>query len=153
MKVYMAYKDNELYAYSINKKTFSKFKSERKNFTYKTIHIPDKEYDHFSFKYCTCELNDTVLYDGETDFMMVCTTKENILMDEFIDAISEDIREIIAYFQYTKLKKKYSIVIDDLTNIVDLIPRDDYQQDAVSNVNIFRVFYYLFKDTIKLGGK
>lgn len=150
MKVYLIYLNNQLYAYTNDKKNYKKFKETRKKgiFNVNKVNMDEDRYEQFSFRNCENEIIEILLNDKSDDYIILGTVLEQSELENEIDVIHEEMREILSFFQSCNMKKKYMNIINELTNIVDLIPREDYIYDAMSNINTLHLFYTLNKETL-----
>lgn len=150
MKIYLMYGDDGLlYAHTSNKKYYKQFKEERimSKFIVKKEYMNNDDYDKFSYRCCDEELSEILLNDGNKDFIIIGTSLELYNLDKFVDEIHYTMNEIISFFEYNKLKDKYSSIIDNLTDISEPIEREDTTIDMTTKVNTLYVFYKLNKDT------
>lgn len=154
VRVYCYFYENELYAWTTDKKIKKQFERERGvgKFQYKKIILCDDYYRIFINKNHQTMMIEIPLYDGESWLSIMSTSYESTVLDESQSLIYDEMNAILNWYLQEEHSKYYkSRVIDTITNAT-LITRlselnDRDQADEIIEINTFALFYYLFNNT------
>lgn len=152
MKVYL-YRicyDNSIYAFTMNKDYADMFEEQRSMdvFHKEKIHLDDYEWMIFSNTYKSFMIIKDILYDGDNNYEIACTSEES----DKLSSSCEHIEDIC-----TMIKNSYMEYLEDLKSIINLTQIITKQKNSLPqlNINTFKLFYHLFKFTFQNteGGK
>lgn len=148
MKVYIFKLKNEsnIYAYSINKEYVDIFISQRnmKLFKYQIIDLDKYDFMIFSNKMNNQKLLKDFLYDGENDIEIVATTEESSKLSDSCQYIQDICDFVKHHIHEYNLKNKY---LKSILKITDKIILEEENKPVMLNINTFKLFYYLFRNT------
>lgn len=146
-KVYIAYNSEGLYAYTINKDYYLRFKEERnpKKMKYKTVELEDIEFSIFSNKYKSEMMIESPLSVSESDYVFIISTyAEDSLLNSYIDDLESEMGLLCTRVKESlNMKDKYEKSIDYIGNISKFV-----NGDLRSNINALAVFMKLFSNTL-----
>lgn len=141
---------NDLYAFTLNKKYAKRFLQERNAslFRYRKEEMEEIMEKLFLNEYKACMLFEAPFTEGDDVFNLLITPDENAKLDESICNIIDDLDALKRHFQKNvHIKEKWKKTILRLTDTYKYQDSEDGTSEAVSMVNTFSVFYYLFKNT------
>lgn len=150
MKVYLFIlkSTNEMYAYTSCKEYADSFISQRNKdlFVIKKVNLKKYEYMLFTNKNSSKKIIKDYLFDGNDNIEIFSTVNESNSLSESCEYIVTTVSVLEEEFADVGLKKKYLNVI---TNITDEITGRTDKKNSHINVDTFRLFYYLFRDTFE----
>jgi len=130
-----------LYAWTTRGLYLSQFLIERskKRFNYKKIDIPMKNFSEFLRMNTEKELIDIPLYDGQNEYNIIGTRKEEFQLNTAIEIIQDKITE-------SQIILNSMITPKELDKILDLVKLSNNDQ---LEINSFQLFYKLFIYTFR----
>ena len=148
-KVYLFFlkDEKELYAYTIVKEYRDIFRNQRnmKLFKESSLKMDKYELSVFENKNYKKKIYQDFLYDGKTDIVIYATTEESNSLSEscmYITNIMNSVKDEVAKYC---IKEKYLKSILKLTE--KIILKDNDKDKGIINVNTFKLFYHLFRNT------
>ena len=158
--VYLFYKISSynttpsLYAFTSTKAYKDRFVQERnmKRFLMKKEKMSDTEFSELLMNHHMNKLVEIPLNYEDRDYVtMIGTEMEEGVLTGTADIIQEAMQAANEYFAYVEdsgnpLKKKYHDAIQDMTTTSYAIKEDGGRMTINSTINMFHIFYSLFKD-------
>ena len=149
--VYMFYRNNGLYAYTMTKEYRDRFIQERNKDKFVEVKkkIEESSLPLLLITYPKLKLNEIPLnYDKDNYIVMIGTGQEEEILSSTADDLEREMNDVEEYFTHifsTKgsPKKKYESAIFQLTNT------SRHQEGVLrSNINMFHLFFHLFRETL-----
>ena len=154
VKVYLYFLKNEpsnVYAYTTDKGMSKRFEDERDMnlFVKKKVRMDKYECMAFQSKNNFAKLQQDVLNDGKDDFPILMTIYESTALDESCTYIMSTSDLIYSRLGSYPLKDKYLKIIKEITSNIIMNEDDKQPTLRVLNINTFKLFCYLFNQSIK----
>ena len=150
-------KGNEPFAWCDSKYQKKRFFKERGKgiFRAEKIRLSDIGYSVFYSKYHEYKLQEIPLFDGKEWYHLLATSYEDAKLAESQDEIENDLYTIRDFYSHQKgvYSKRVLDLIKKATTVTSKT-KDAYgrQVDLYLEIDTFRLFYHLEKDTFNLGG-
>ena len=137
--------DKGIYAFTIDKEYAEIFRSQRNIDLFNETEISLNKYEYMVFnnKNSHFQLVKDYLDDGDTDIEIVATINETTRLSEYCEQIRQTSEFIERNIDGFMLKKKYLKAIMNVTQ--NITKRKD--NHPTLNINTFKLFYYLFRNT------
>ena len=144
-KIYLYYKDKDLYAMTTNKELARTFEVQRKSgiFYKKEVIATAEELKACSYVNRNCMLFSNVLTDGKTDYYMVTTYSENDLLEDYCDKIYDEILKLECELYSIPWESEMYDTLNTLSKC-----RQKSEESEKGTFNSFNIFLMLFGDTV-----
>lgn len=139
--------NNSIYGFSTNDEYIESFITQRneKLFIIKRTKMSKKEYEKFENLNYLLKLEEILLYDGNMDFYLIGTIKEEDELSYICDKIIIYLEKSKYYF--SKILNDSSLkIIEEATTLINNDKNMNNKQ-TFAELNTFKIFYNLFKST------
>ena len=144
-KLYLFYKDKDLYAMTTNEELARTFEIQRKKgcFYKKEVRATSEQLKACSYVNRNCMLFSNILTDGKNDYYMVTTYSENDLLEDYCDRIYDEILKLESELYSIPWESE---IYDTISAISEC--RKKSEESEKGTFNSFNIFMMLFGDTV-----
>ena len=144
-KVYLFYKDKDLYAMTTNEELARTFEIQRKQgyFYKKEVHATPEQMKACSYVNRNCMLFSNVLTDGKSDYYMVTTYSENDLLEDYCSRIYDEVLRLESELYSIPWEPEVYEALNTISKC-----RKSAEESMKGTFNSFNIFMMLFGDTV-----
>ena len=144
-KIYLYYKDKDLYAMTTNKELAKTFEVQRKTgfFYKKEVIATAEETKVCSYINRNCILFSNILTDGNDDYYMATTYSENDLIEDYCSKVYDEILQLECELYSIPWESEIYGALDTLSKC-----RKKAEENEKGTFNSFNIFLMLFGDSV-----